>query len=72
MALIKTNKEIKYRVAPYGHIGTIPKGTEVSLSSNLPNHRHNPKYWAKPWKGMTEKEESWQRNYGFLIEKEDV
>jgi len=72
MALIKTNKSIEYQEAPYGKVGSIPKGTEVTLATNLPNHQNNPRYWAKSWKGMSEKEKSWKQSYGFLIEKKDV
>jgi len=29
-------------------------------------------FWSEPWEGMTEEDESWERNYGFYIEPEDV
>lgn len=62
---MKTTKDIVYRSPTYGLIGTIPAGTEVSPATNLPNT--NGCFWAEPWEGMTEKEESWSRNYGFLV-----
>jgi len=65
-----TAREIDYRVAPYGHIATIPKGTPVAEATNLPPEKK--RYWCEPWEGMTEQEESWERNYGFLIEEDEV
>lgn len=65
---IKTTKAIEYNCAPYGHIATIPAGTELIPASNLPNGG----YWAEPWEGMSEEAESWMNNYGFHITDEDL
>lgn len=62
---MKTIKAIVYSAAPYGKITTIPKGTTLIPASNLPNS--DGKFYAKKWKGMSEKAKSWERNYGFLI-----
>jgi len=64
---MKTKKEIKYPAAWVGYI-TIPKGTPVILATNLPYKA----YWCEPWEGMTDEQESWQRNYGFLIQPYEV
>ena len=69
--MIVTKTDIVYEVPPYGKIGIIPKGTEVLPSTNLPECSE-PKFWAKNWKGMTEKEKSWANNYGFLLFGEEV
>ena len=68
--MIVTNKPIDYRSAPYGQIAIIPRGTPVIPADNLSGIPG--KYWAEPWEGMTEEEQSWQRNYGFLIDSLDV
>ena len=65
---MRTKKEIRYKSAPYGHIAIIPKGTPVIPADNLPQGG----YWAEPWSGMNEQEESWQRNYGFHLTDEEV
>ena len=67
--MLVTNKPIDYQSAPYGHIATIPAGTSVVPATNLPK---KGLYWAEPWEGMTEEEQSWQRGYGFLIDSSDV
>lgn len=61
---MQTKQAIEYR-KPWG-VGsfTIPKGVKVNPASNLPN---SCGYWAESWDGMTEEEESHQRNYGFLV-----
>ena len=63
-----TNKDIEYKEAPYGYIATIPKGTPVIDATNLPDGG----YWVENWDSMSEKEESWARNYGFHVTEEDV
>lgn len=70
--MLVTNKTIDYRTAPYGHVATIPAGTEVIPAINLPQEQGNPQYWVMPWKGMFEQEERWQINYGFLLGREDI
>ena len=67
--MLVTNRRIDYRAAPYGHITTIPEGTTVIPATNLPEPNQ---YWAEPWEGMSDHAESWERNYGFLIDGEDV
>ena len=67
---MQTNKTIQYKTAPYGFIAEIPKGTQVFPALNLPVNP--PRFWAKDWQGMSATAESWQRNYGFLIEIADV
>ncbi len=47
----------------------IPAGTLVIPATNLPE---KGKYWAEDWPGMNETEESWGRNYGFLLEGYEV
>ena len=58
-----------------GYAGTavIPKGTRVDRATNLatPNTGRE-RYWARGWRGMKEREKSWVRNYGYLIEPKDV
>lgn len=68
MAQKVTKKDIDYSVAPYGHITTIPSGTQVSPSTNLPQGG----YWVENWENMTDTEESWARNYGFHVSEEEV
>ena len=68
---MKTKKEMKYTM--YDKQATIPAGTKCIPATNLPYGTKNRlKYWAEPWKGMTEEEESWQRNYGFLLYQHEV
>jgi hypothetical protein len=55
--------------APYGHIATIPAGMPVIPATNLPEAN---RYWAEPWDNMTPAQESWERNYGFLLSQEEV
>ena len=71
---MKTNRTIQYKTPPYGFVAEIPKGTEVEFATNLPQSRGDDKpcYWAKPWDNMTEQAESWHRNYGFLIQHDEV
>jgi hypothetical protein len=65
------NEDLKYR-ASWGHrTFHIPAGTPVIPASNLPDEGLK-RYWVEPWEGMTEEEESWQRNYGFLVTEEEV
>jgi len=63
-----TDKDIKYKAAPYGFIATIPAGTSLIPAGNLPDGG----YWAEPWEGMTKVAEAWGRNYGFHITEEDL
>lgn len=67
--MTKTKKEIEYRVAPYGLIATIPAGTPVEKAANL---EERPQFWVCPWPNMSEQAESWQRNYGFLVDINEV
>ncbi len=66
-----TRSDIEYRAAPYGFIAVIPKGTAVVEAKNLPSKK-GPRWWALQWPGMKESEESWLRNYGFLLEDREV
>jgi hypothetical protein len=68
---MKTRLPIEYHAAPYGYIVLIPAGTPVIPISNLPDEE-GPRYWAEPWPGMDERAESYQRNYGFVIESHEV
>ena len=65
---MKTKHEIKYHSPHGGKIATIPKGTPVKLAGNMPFIS----FWCEPWEGMTDEQESWQRNYGFLIDPDEV
>jgi hypothetical protein len=62
-----TSRDIPYNMEWAGKT-VIPRGTRVMRATNLPGNS----YWAKGWRGMKEKERSWERNYGFKIEAEDV
>ena len=62
---------VEYKSAPYGKVATIPAGTKCRLATNLPAE-DGLRYWALPWEGMTERERSWHRNYGFLLAVEDI
>jgi hypothetical protein len=64
-----TREELAYRAAPYGLIARIPKGTGAEPATNLPDAG---RFWARPWPGMTERAQSWHRNYGFLLGAADV
>ena len=68
---IVTKEDIEYRPAGYceapGFI--IPKGTPCVVADNLPGEGQ---YWACEWDGMDLLAESWQRNYGFLLDSSDV
>ena len=66
---MKTKSPIKYIDASYGLIAIIPAGTKVEQATNLPSMLD---FWATPWRGMSERAKSWQRNYGFLIKAEEV
>ena len=63
-----TERAIEYHAMPYGKICTIPAGTKVVPASNLPGHY----FWAEPWAGMSDKADSWNRNYGFMLEPSDL
>lgn len=69
--MLVTKSDIEYSVAPYGVIAVIPEGTEVLPATNLPLDQEK-KYWVKNWRGMSEKEESWAANYGFLLSREEI
>jgi hypothetical protein len=62
-----TKLEITYK-SPTGRY-TIPKGTECKPATNLPD---KALYWVEPWEGMSEGDESWIRNYGFLVTADEV
>ena len=69
---MRTQKTIVYTSQPYGVIATIPKGTKLVPASNLPPDHKYMKYWAQPWRGMTDQAKAWGRNYGFLIMSDDL
>lgn len=65
---MRTKEQIDYRCMPYGHIATIPAGTPVTPATNLPQGG----FWVDNWDGMSDKAESWGRNYGFHVTTEEV
>lgn len=68
--MLVTKRPIEYRSAvPYGTICTIPQGTSV-IPAVFSQGRDM--FWAEPWEGMDEQTESWFRNFGFLINSDDV
>jgi hypothetical protein len=69
---VKTSRAIEYRPAFWtGPVMLIPAGTRVTPADNLPGE-DGEQFWAEPWPGMSEREASWQRNYGFLLDVEEV
>lgn len=64
----KTVKEIQYCCAYYKTM-VIPKNTPVIPATNLPEP---DLYWCEEWPGMNEYEQSWHRNYGFLIKQNEI
>lgn len=60
---MKLNKDIEYKVMPYGTITTIPMGTNVIRATNHPDGG----YWVSKWDGMSDRARDWNRNYGFHI-----
>ena len=68
----QTRAPIEYKSQGYGPITTIPAGTEVVPATNLPHHPEAPRFWAKPWEGMDDFAESWERSYGFLLGADEV
>ena len=65
---MKTRYTIDYPMLPTGMI-TIPKGTPVVAATNLPEDGY---WWAQQWDNMSDTAESWQRNYGFLLNDNEV
>ena len=49
----------------------IPVGTPCIRATNLPEDSEI-KFWVLNWKGMTDKEKSWSRNYGFGLREDEV
>jgi hypothetical protein len=69
---MKTSHTIEYRPVFWtGPSMVIPKGTPVIPASNLPAE-DGERFWAEPWTGMSDREASWQRNYGFLLDTDEV
>ena len=67
-----TRNDISYRAAPYlKQIARIPKGTVCTPARNLPDGA-TAEFWIQSWIGMSEEAKSWERNYGFLVDAEDV
>lgn len=66
----RTKYEIEYHCGWVGNI-LIPKDTPAIRATNLPK-ADGIWYWAEPWTGMSETAESWHRNYGFLLSKNEV
>jgi hypothetical protein len=66
---IVTREEIEYSPAGTLHHFVIPAGTLCVVADNLPG---DGQYWACEWAGMDLLAESWQRNYGFLLDESDV
>ena len=67
-ATMTTAADIEYRMQWCGRT-TIPAGTPVRPADNLPGEG---RYWVEDWDGMTEADQSWARNYGFLVESDEV
>jgi hypothetical protein len=65
---MRTKSQIEYKAAPYGRIATIPAGAQVIPATNLPQGG----FWVEAWEGMTDKAESWGRNYGFHVTSDEV
>jgi len=66
---MKTKYKIPYASFPYGTIATIPAGISVTPAIDLPEGG----YWVdEEWDGMTDEQQSWMRNYGFLVTDEEV
>lgn len=68
--MMVTKKDLEYNIASYGHIAVVPKGTKVIPATNLPGP--DVGFWAEFWEGMSEKAESWKRNYGFHVSSRDI
>jgi hypothetical protein len=66
---IVTDGDIEYRPAGTLNHFVIPAGTECVVADNLPGEGQ---FWACEWDGMDLLAESWQRNYGFLLDENDV
>ena len=64
-----TAKDIEYRAAGTLFSTLIPKGTKVIPASNLPG---DSQWWVENWEGMSEEAEGWARNYGFLLQRDEV
>ena len=64
---MKTKKAILYKTLSINT--TIPKWTRLIKAENLPDKNM---YFAKNWKNMTDKEKSYNRNYGFLLNKKEI
>jgi len=65
----RLREDMEYRThTPYGYKAVIPKGTPVIPATKLPE----PAYWAEPWEGMSDADESWMRNYGFMVLRNEV
>jgi hypothetical protein len=67
-----TVKPIDYQAAPCGRIAIIPAGTKVREATNLRRDDGKKQYWAEAWEGMDERAGCWLRNYGFLLDQDDV
>jgi len=66
---MKTKYKIPYAAFPYGTIATIPAGISVIPATDLAEGG----YWVdEEWDGMTDEQQSWMRNYGFLLTDEEV
>jgi hypothetical protein len=61
---MKTANDTIY-LTPYYQKIVIPKGTTLKKATNLPQGG----WWASNWRGMSDAEKSWARNYGFHIPK---
>jgi len=68
---MQTQNPIVYRPAGTLTAFVIPKGTRCVPATNLPEG-DEPQFWAEPWQGMSDRAESWQRNYGFLLTLSEV
>jgi hypothetical protein len=71
VAMLVTKDHIDYKAAPYGFVAHIPAGVAVTPANNLPGTIPS-QYWIGQWPGMNEQAESWQRNYGFLVDASQV
>lgn len=67
MANYVTKELIEYRSLNFSTV--IPKGTKCVPATNL---QDKTKFWAGKWEGMSEFDISWMRNYGFLLNSDEV
>lgn len=55
-----------------GFTTVIPRHAKCIPATNLPNSETDLRYWVEGWEGMSDADESWARNYGFLLDACEV